>query len=207
MVALKNSLSAVTIRLLTYERQPEIRKMKKNFTFAIKRYLVNRIIDETSAKRLSRHNFSQRLSGEALEVMGIHVPVERITHLDKAIAGTFQFRLETSVTLAVKLRMIRSEQIAISIAGNNSWTSEYVTTRFGLLFRRMPSFCQTMLLFIAVSAQNIVGTVNRIKWLTGVVSFATLSIKVLHSGAVDKVWIAISAFAGLAASLLLALWR
>ena len=56
----------------------------------------------------------------------------------------------------------------------------YVTTRFGRLFRRMPSFCQTVLLFITVSAQNLIGTLNRFKWLTGVVSFATLSIKVWH---------------------------
>lgn len=181
--------------------------MKNKFTLAIKRYLVSRIIDETAAQRLSRHNFAQRLSGEALEVMGIDVPDERVTHRDKAIAGTFQFRLEAAVTLAVKLRMVRSEKIAISTAGNNCWTSMYVTTRFGRLFRRMPSFWQTVLLFIAVSAPNLVGTVNRFKWLTGVVSFATLSIKVWHSGVIDKAWIGISAFAGLAASLLLALWR
>jgi hypothetical protein len=181
--------------------------MKIKFSLAIKRYLVNRVINETDAERLSPHNFYQRLSGEKLEVMGTDVPNEPVTHRDQVIAQTFRFRLKESVDLAITLKMIKSQQREISIAGTHSWTSVYVTTRFGRLFRRMPSFFQTLLLFIAVSALSLAGTVNRFKWLTGVISFATLSIKVWHSGVIDKAWIGISALAGLAVPFLLSLWR
>lgn len=181
--------------------------MKNKFTLAIKRYLVNRVIDETVAERLSPHNASQKLSSEKFEVMGIDFPNEPVTHWEQDIAAVFSFRLKASVELAVRLKMIRPQQIKIEIAGRFTRTSVFVTTRFGRLFRRMPSFCQIALLFIAVSSQRLVGIVNRFKWLTGVISFATLSIKVWHSGVIDKAWIGISALVGLVVVFFLSLWH
>jgi len=181
--------------------------MKNKFTLAIKRYLVNRIIDETTAGSLSRHNFPQRLSGEAPEVMGVEIPNERVTYSDKEVAEAFFFRLRASVDLAVSLKMIRSQLIPINIPGVHELTSIFVTTRFGRLFRRLPSFSQTALLFIAVYAQRFTITTNRFKWLTGIVSFVILLIKVWNSGIIDRAWIGLSAHAGFAVSFFLNFWR
>jgi hypothetical protein len=181
--------------------------MKRRFTIEIKRYLINRVIDETAAERLTPHNVHQRLGIEKLEVMGIDVPDKPETHREQEIAQVFSFRLKASSDLAVTLKMIKAQQRKFSLAGSHAWTSIYVTTRFGRLFRRMPSCCQTIFLFVAVSVRRLAGTVNRFKWLTGVVSFVTLSVKVSQSGVIDKVWIGISALVGLAVVSLLSLWR
>ncbi len=103
--------------------------------------------------------------------------------------------------------MIKAKQVVHRIAGSDHRTSLYVTTWIGRLFRRLPSLCQTALLFIVVYGQRLVDTVNRVKWLTGLTSFVTLSIKVWHSGVVDKAWIGISALVGLAVSFALSLLR
>lgn len=181
--------------------------MKRHFTLAIKHYLLNRIIDETVAERLTPYNYSQRLSNETLEVIGIDVPDKPVTHWEQEISQVFYTRLKISVGLAVQLKMIKAKQIPVSIDKSDFWTSIYVTTKFGLFFRRIPSFFQTIILFIVTSALRLADTANRFKWLAGVISFATLSLKVWHSGLIDKIWIGISAFIGLAVALLLSLWR
>lgn len=181
--------------------------MKRHFTLAIKHYLLNRIIDETVAGCLTPHNYSHRLRDEKLEVMGIDVPDEPVTHWEQEISQAFYSRLKNSVNLAVQLKMIKAKQIQMRIEESHFWTSIYVTTKFGLFFRRIPSVFQNMILLVATSVLRLSNTINRFKWLAGVISFVTLSLKVWHSGLIDKIWIGISAFIGLAVTLLLSLWR
>lgn len=181
--------------------------MNKNFTIELKRYLVNRVIEETDAEQLTRHNFVQKLWNEKLNVMGVDIPDKRVTIREKHLAQVFSYRLTASVNLAIKLKLIKNKQYRFSVDGEEHLTSMYVTTRIGNYFRLMPSFLQTIVLFTVLLLERVAGAAKRFRWLTGIISFVILSLKVLHSGLIDKMWIAFSALAALVIVSLLSLWR
>ncbi|WP_047709379.1 hypothetical protein [Plesiomonas sp. ZOR0011] len=180
--------------------------MKRKFTLTIKHYLLNRIIEETIAKRLTPYNFYERLRDDQLEVMGIEVLKEPVTLAEQDVAAAFTRRREIAVKLAVKFKIIKAVQIAQKIGQTEYLTSIYVPTKFGLFFRRIPFFAQRMILFIFTSTLRLIETANKFKWLAGIISFITLSFKVWHSGLIDSIWIGISLSVGLGVTFLLSLW-
>lgn len=180
--------------------------MKRKFTLAIKHYLLNRIIDEAVAKRLTPYTFYDRLRDDQLEVMGIEVLREPVTLPEQEVAAVFTRRREIAVDLAIKFKMIKATQIPMKIEKTEFLSSIYVPTKFGLFFRRIPFFVQRIILFIFTSTLRLIETTNKFKWLAGIISFVTLSFKVWYSGLIDNIWIGISASVGLGVAFLLSLW-
>lgn len=181
--------------------------MKKRFTNSIKLYIINRVIDRTYSGDISQHNFEQKLSNEKIEVLGVDIPDEPLTNRDQYFSEAFSFRLRASVELAQHLKLIKNHQYPLCIGEREFLTSRLVTTRVGRVFRRMPSFLQITILSLTSLGQRIVGASNRFKWLSGLISFTILSVKVWQSGLIDKLWIGLSAILGLAIAALISSLR
>ena len=187
--------------------------MKERFTLGIKQYLLNRIIDEAAERRLTKYNFWERLKGDCVEVMGIEVLEKPITHQEQRIAQAFNERRQIAFDLAHTLLLIRSVNVPTVIPGNGPggdahiWISVCKTTKVARVYRRLPAFLQLWLLGLVLTGRKFASALQRFKWLMGVISFAVLSVKVWHSGLIDKTWIGISAAAGIFSVWLLSLWK
>ena len=181
--------------------------MKEKFTIEIRRYLLNRIIDETVEERLTKHNYFLRLESDKAEIMGREPLKNPVTHLEQQVVQVCTFRMKSSLELSLALKLIKDEYHPIVAHGEHMWVHLYGLTRFGRIFRRLPAFLQKFIIVLAVSSQRLSKTTTKYKWIAGFMSFATLAAKVWQSGAIDKAWIAISAFTGLLIVSLLSLWE
>ncbi|NRH29984.1 hypothetical protein [Pseudomonas sp. MS19] len=187
--------------------------MKERFTLRIKQYLLNRIIDEAAEQRLTKHTFFERLKGDCVQVMGIEVLENPVTHPEQRIAQAFNERRRIAFDLARTLLLIRSVNVPTVIPSNDPggdshvWVSVCKATKVGRVYRRLPAFLQLWLLGLVLTGRKFASTLQRFKWVMGGVSFAVLSAKVWHSGLIDKTWIGISAAAGIFSVWLLSLWK
>ncbi|HDR9180462.1 TPA: hypothetical protein ACK3Q6_003133 [Burkholderia cepacia] len=105
------------------------------------------------------------------------------------------------------MKLLKSTQFQVSMDGNNFYSSKYLTTRLGVIFRKSPRVIQITLISIFLGANRISEIVTRFKWITGFASFAALAVKVWHSGLISSWWIALSAVIGLAVGFLTSIWR
>lgn len=170
----------------------------------MRRHLINRSIDLTNSENgLTKHHHD-RLNGDSLFIIGIDVLFDCDSPLDmkgsfqeQKIAAAWRYRREDSIRLALKMKLFESILYPTSLYDRNFYLSEYKVTRFGAIFRRMPAFFQSTLIMAFVAAIRISDAATRFKWVTGLVSFAVLAIKVWHSGLINNWWIALSAAIGL----------
>lgn len=188
-------------------------EIKRKFSLGIKHYLINRIIDESAAERITKHNYLFTLRPDSKAIIGTEYLESPRTHDEKEIAAAFSARCRTAFELAQTLKLIRSETIRAFAPSNTPgggdaiWISRCITTKPGRIYRRMPQLIQKLVIGLLLFSQKFSNVLSRYKWLTGLISFAVLSAKVWHSGLIDKVWIGISAVTGLAVVFLLSLWR
>lgn len=162
---------------------------------------------------LTKHQHS-RLNSEANRIMGCEVlfdcdsPMEmKASHYDQRIARAWRFRLNKSIELAFKLKLLKVAHLPVSIYGNNFYTSFYEITRFGRIFRKLPNVFQTILIASSMVIGRVSVVATRFKWVAGIASFGMLAAKVWHSGLISNWWIAASAVTGLALGFLATLWR
>lgn len=181
--------------------------MKNKFTIEIRRYLINRIIDETIDERLTEHNYFTRLESDKAEIMGCEPLENPVTHFEKQVVQACSFRMKESLELSIALKLIKDEIHPLVVHGSHIWVHQYGITKFGRFFRRLPAFIQKFIILLTVSSQRLIKTTTKYKWLAGFMSFVTLAVKVWQSGAIDKVWIGISALSGLLIVSLLSFWR
>lgn len=145
-----------------------------------------------------------RLNSEANRIMGCEVlfdcnsPMEmKASHYEQNIARNWRFRLNKSIELAFKLKILKVAQYPVSFHGSNFYTSVYEVTKFGRKFRKLPSVLQTSLIASSMVIGRVSEVATRFKWVAGIASFGILAIKVWHSGLISSWWIAVSAATGL----------
>ncbi|MFA8393209.1 hypothetical protein [Burkholderia ubonensis] len=126
---------------------------------------------------------------------------------DQEIAVAWRHRRETSINLAIKMKLFKSSQFQMSVGDNNFYSSRYTATHFGITFRKSPAPIQAALISIFLGVNRASKIATRFKWITGFASFAALAVKVWHSGLISSWWIALSAVIGLAIGVLTSLWR
>lgn len=171
--------------------------MKEKFTMEIRRYLINRIIDETIDNRLNKHNYFIRLESDKLEIMGCEPLEKPVTHLEKQVVQACSFRMKASLDLSLTLKLIKDEIHPVVFHGNHDWIHSFGVTRFGRLYRKLPKSLQICIIGLTLKGQKLIKTTTKYKWLAGLISFFMLAAKVWQSGAIDKAWIGISAASGL----------
>jgi hypothetical protein len=186
--------------------------LKRKFAVRGKQVLINRLIDGATNGWLSDFNFRLLLNDDHLAVMGVEVVENPMTLLEQDVKGAFSQRCSIASELAMTLKLIRSVAVPVKMpmkSGPDIETRQtrWVASRFGRIYRRLPSFLQVAVLWLATSTIRLTATLTKFKWLTGVISFAVLAAKVWHSGSIDKSWIGISAVSGFAVVWLLSLWR
>ena len=162
---------------------------------------------------LTEHHHS-RLNSEANRIMGCNVlfgcdsPLEmKASHYDQQIAKAWTFRLNKSIELAFKLKILKITHHPTSFHGSNFYTSLYEVTTFGKIFRKLPSILQTSLIATSIVIGRVSEVATHFKWVAGIASFGMLAIKVWHSGLISSWWIAASAATGLVVGFLATLWR
>lgn len=188
-------------------------KINSKFTIWMRRNLINLCIDLIeSSEGLTKYHHS-RLNIEAFHIMGCEVlfDCDSPMHMtgsfqEQKIAAAWRYRLETSMNLAIQMRLFKSSQFPVSFSDKNFYSSRYVSTRFGRLFRKAPEFSQTALIAIYMAVNRFSEAATRFKWVTGVASFGALAIKVWHSDLISNWWIVLSAVIGLAIGFLATLW-
>lgn len=181
--------------------------MKDKFTIEIRRYLINRIIDETIDKRLTKHNYFIRLESDKAEIMGCEPLENPVTHFEKQVVQACSFRMKESLELSLALKLIKDEIHPVVLHDHHEWIHLFGVTRIGRVYRRLPKPLQTCIIGLTLKSQKLVKTTTKYKWLAGLVSFFMLAAKVWQSGAIDKAWIGISAASGLLFLWLLSFWR
>ncbi|EPB8980733.1 hypothetical protein ACEOIM_08925 [Pseudomonas aeruginosa] len=180
----------------------------------MRRHLINRCIDLIESSEGLTKNHHPRLNSEAFHIMGCEVlfDCDSPMHMtgsfqEQKIAAAWRYRRENSMSLALKMKLFKSSQFPVSLDGNNFYSSHYVATQFGKFFRKSPAFIQTVLIAIYMAVNRASDVATRFKWVTGIVSFGALAIKVWHSDLISNWWIALSAVIGLAIGFLSTLWR
>ncbi|WP_347929196.1 hypothetical protein [Pseudomonas helvetica] len=189
-------------------------RVNRNFKIWMKRHLIACSIDLIErGVGLTKHHHS-RLNSEANRIMGCEVLFDcdspmgaKASHYEQDIARNWRFRLEKSIELAFKLKLLKSVIYPVNLYGDNTYFSRYEVTKPGRIFRKLPYALQASLIatFMAIGRASEVAT--RFKWVTGIASFGMLAIKVWHSGLISSWWIAASAATGLALGFLATLWR
>lgn len=180
-------------------------KLKNKYGVRAKLYLLNRLIDEAIAGTLTKHTYSTRLNADHLYVMGVDAIEDPKTHHEQTVAGLFSKRKTIAFDLALSLKLIRSGTYSETFPMYGASEDQYifvsgcVATRLGRFFRCLPSFAKLSALWLILTTKKLSSTLNKFKWMTGFISFFVLSIKVWHSGLIDKTWIGISALAGFVA--------
>lgn len=191
-----------------------MRNEKREFTISMRTHLINRSIDLVNSSSGMTKHYHSRLNDEAPFIMGSEVLFDCHSLMDmkgsfheQEIAAAWRYRRENSIELALKMKLFESVLYQESIDDKNFYLSRYQTTQFGRFFRRMPSLVQTAFIAVFVAAIRISEFSTRFKWVTGIVSFIALAIKVWHSGLINNGWIAFSAVIGLFFGFLATLWR
>lgn len=189
-------------------------KLNNKYKIWMRRHLINRCINLIESDEGLTKNHHSRLDSEAHHIMGCEVLIDCHSPMDmtgsfheQKVAAAWRYRLNDSVNLALKMKLFKSTLYPVSIGEKNFYSSRYVTTRFGKIFRSLPKFFQSSLISIYLTASRVSAVATRFKWVTGIVSFAVLAIKVWHSGLISNWWIAASALIGLAIGFLATLWR
>lgn len=180
--------------------------MTEKFTIAIRRFIINKMIDETEEQRLTKHNYSLRMKDSQPEIMGISLPEEAKSHYEQKVKQEYILRVNNSLNLAKKLKLIKDIIVPSTVGGHDIFVHLYITTRRGRFYRRLPFLVQSAVIYTSLFLNKFIITTTKYKWLFGIVSFATLSAKVWNSGVIDKAWIGISALCGLLIVGLLSIW-
>ncbi|WPN73620.1 hypothetical protein [Pseudomonas germanica] len=189
-------------------------KVNPEFTIWMRRHLIACSIDMIErGVGLTEHHHS-RLNSEANRIMGCEVlfdcdsPMEmKVSHQEQEISRAWKFRLNNSIELAFKLKILKVAIYPVSFHGRNFYGHHYETTRFGKIFRKSPYLLQTSLIATFMTIGRVSQVATRFKWVAGIASFGMLAIKVWHSGLISNWWIAASAATGLAIGFLATLWR
>ncbi|WP_122285573.1 hypothetical protein [Pseudomonas syringae group genomosp. 3] len=189
-------------------------KVNREFKVWMRRHLIAASIDLIErGVGLTKYHHS-RLNSEANRIMGCEVlfdcdsPMEmKGSHYEQDIARNWRFRLNNSIELSFKLKILKIAHHPVSAYGRNFYVSSYEVTKFGRIFRKLPNAIQTSLLACSMAFGRVSEVATRFKWVTGIASFGMLAIKVWHSGLISSWWIAASAATGLLVGFLATLWR
>lgn len=188
--------------------------VNQKFKIWMRRHLIVSSIDLIEHGDGLTENHHSRLNTEAKHIMGCEVlfdcdsPLDmKGSHDEQAIARHWRSRLNNSIELALKLKILKASHIPVSDCGRNFHISIYTVTKFGRLFRKSPIPLQASLIACSMAITRVSAAATRFKWITGLVSFGMLAAKVWHSGLISSWWIAGSAVTGLMVGFLATLWR
>jgi hypothetical protein len=176
----------------------------KKFTVGMRRQIIVQCLHLiASDDGLTRYRHDV-LNSEAAVVMGCDVlldydPTNTVASpREQWIASEWRRRREEAIGLGKRMRLFKSMQFMVRMPEATFPTSRYVTTRFGRLFRGLPTFLQCVLIAMVCAFGRISKAATRFRWIASIVSFVMLAGKILHSGAISTAWIALSLVVGLA---------
>lgn len=180
----------------------------------MRRHLINKSIDlVSSAKGWTKLHHSD-LDSEAAHIMECEVNIDcdspmklSGSHMDQKIAAEWRARREESIGLAIRMKLFKEASFPVSAHRKNFYQSGYELTKFGIFYKKSPKFLQTIIVGLYLWVGRISKFATRFKWVTGVVSFAALALKVWHSGLISNWWIGLSALIGLVVGLLATLLK